>query len=89
MTNKIKSNELIDIIENFVTCRYTPSDEGVHRGCECGCGGDYYSRNPEAWDEDHEIVYKYRAELKEALEKLCIEIDTPELMDDYDSESEW
>lgn len=89
MTDKIKSNELIDAIENFTSYRYTPSDEGVHYGCDCGCGGDYYSRNPEDWDKAHEIVYKYRVELKDILDKLGIEIDTPELMDNYDSEDEW
>ena len=89
MTNKIKSNELIDAIENFTSYRYTPSDKGVHYGCDCGCGGDFYASNPEYWDEEHEIVYKYRTELREVLEKLGIEINTPELMDGYDGEDEW
>lgn len=89
MKDKIKSNELIDAIENFISFRHTPSDEGVHYGCTCGCGGDYYSEHPEDWDEAHDIVYKYRAELKDILDKLGIEIDTPELIDNYDSEDNW
>jgi hypothetical protein len=82
----MKSTEILNIFENFLDNRHTPSEEGVHYGCTCGCGGDYYSRNPECWDEAHDIVYKYRAELKDVLDKLGIEIDTPELMDGYDSE---
>ena len=88
MKTKIKSNELIKIIRNFINYDKTPTENLVHFGCDCGCGGDYYINYPEQWTEDHEIVYKYRAELREVLEKLGIEIDTPELMDSYNNNNE-
>lgn len=69
----MKASELLEIFDNYLTYRYTPSDEGVRYGCECGCGGDYYS--PEEWDEAHNVVYEARKAMAELLVKLNIEND--------------
>ena len=75
----MKATEVLEIFENFIDYRYTPSDEGVKFGCDCGCGGDYYSRHPEDWDRAHEEVYKARKQMAELLVKLNIENDLKEL----------
>lgn len=80
----MKASKLLEIFENYFDYRYTPSDEGVHYGCDCGCGGDFYARNPEYWDEAHEVVYKARKELFEVLGELNIEID----IDEYGNKKE-
>ena len=77
----MKASELLEVFEDFIYNRYTPSDEGVRLGCDCGCGGDCYDW--EDWDRAHEEVYKARANLRDVLISLNISIDIPELIDVY------
>jgi len=79
----MKASEVLRIFENYFTYQYTPSDEGVNYGCECGCGGDFYSKYPEEWDKAHEIVYKSRKEMEDLLNLLNIEIDV-KIGEEYD-----
>ena len=84
----MKASKLLEVFENYFDNRYTPSDEGIRYGCECGCGGDYYSEHPEEWDKDHEIVYKAREELFNILKEISIEIDIDEYGNKIEPEGE-
>ena len=70
---KIKASKLVELFDMFDAYRYTPADEGVIYGCDCGCGGDCYDN--ESWDEAFEMSEKTTRELREALESLGVEWD--------------
>lgn len=70
----MKATELLEIVENYIDdCVRSDLNMDVRFGCDCGCGGDYYEDNPEAWDamiEAHDNAEKRFVEL---LDELGIE----------------
>lgn len=56
-------SELLQFIHNFEEATMTPSSLGVQFGCDCGCGGDTYTK--EAWDKAEEASEKAVAEAKD------------------------
>lgn len=43
-------------------------------GCECGCGGDTYSDNPDLVDD----MYEYEEDFKESMDALMLALDVDE-----------
>ena len=57
-------------LNNYVSdYEHMLSMETVNPGCECGCGGDYYT------DKDFEDAYRFDVEAKEKLEALGVIFD--------------
>lgn len=69
----LKWSELIDLVENYRNALYSSSRLGVHFGCDCGCGGDFYTI--EQWDEEEREAAKGIAAAKEFCEKNGIDFD--------------
>lgn len=63
-----KATDLVMLVEEFTDYYLrSPSASGEHLGCDCGCGGDYYTI--EEWDEVHALGNKAFDELKQ----FCID----------------
>lgn len=45
----MKLSEFFELVENAKES--TPSEEGIHFGCDCGCGGEFYTGDD--WDDVH------------------------------------
>jgi hypothetical protein len=67
------ASELLDLFEAYEEYHYTPSDESVIFGCDCGCGGNLYTS--EEWDMAHKKAFEVIKALKDAFESLGIEWD--------------
>lgn len=52
-----KLRELMDYID------YSPLNSSVILGCECGCGGEFYTS--ESWDEEEKKVEEAKDKLRE------------------------
>ena len=46
----MKFSELNVIFMNYDTARWSPTRSSIRFGCDCGCGGDQYTK--ESWDEE-------------------------------------
>ena len=57
----------------------TPSEISVILGCDCGCGGNYYTN--EEWDKEHEDTLRARKKLKKFCKYNNIEIDIDKVKD--------
>lgn len=63
----MKFTELLKLVDEYESARYSPSRTEVHFGCDCGCGGDYYTI--ESWKAEEQ-------EATDAIEKMkqwCID----------------
>ena len=62
------SDELLRVATDYQTY-YVESDlnSGMIFGCDCGCGGDYYSSNPDAWDD----MFTDSDDAYDAFKELC------------------
>lgn len=60
--------DLVALVRDFQNYYIeSPSMQQVHLGCDCGCGGDYFS--VEEWDEIHDLGNK----AKESLKIFCLD----------------
>ncbi len=59
----MKFSELLELVLNYNSVQFTPSRLGVTFGCDCGCGGDMYTR--EEWDEQESEAQKDIDKMKE------------------------
>lgn len=49
--SKYTHHDLIQITEDYIhDVLQSDLNVGMVYGCECGCGGDYYTENPDEWD---------------------------------------
>jgi hypothetical protein len=69
----MKLSEVIDVILNYESAKWSPSRIEVHFGCECGCGGDSYTA--ESWDAEEQAATDAINETKEFCTKFGIEYD--------------
>lgn len=71
---QVTSSELLSIVEDYIyNVQQSDLNSGVHFGCDCGCGGDFYTEK--SWDEmveSHDTAIK---RLKELCDQLDIEYD--------------
>ena len=65
----MKLSELRQLIFEYDTVLHSDEYMEVHFGCDCGCGGDLYENDPEAWDrmitENKEILKRVKAKCLE------------------------
>lgn len=59
----MKFSELNVIFMNYDTARWSPTRSSIRFGCDCGCGGDRYTK--ESWDEEEAIAAHSIATMKE------------------------
>jgi len=52
----MKFSELEVLINNYYPAKYSPSRSHIKIGCDCGCGGDYYTK--ESWDAEEAQAQK-------------------------------
>jgi len=52
----MKFSELEELINNYCAAKYSPSRSHIKIGCDCGCGGNQYTR--ESWDEEEAQAQK-------------------------------
>ncbi len=70
-----KWSELVEIVSNYESVLYSDEYLEVKYGCDCGCGGDFYSDFPEHWDAMIEFNQQTLAEVKKFCEENGIEYD--------------
>jgi hypothetical protein len=69
----MKLSEVLDIILNYESAKWSPSRMEVKFGCDCGCGGDSYTI--EQWQAEELAASEAIRETKELCDKLGIEYD--------------
>jgi hypothetical protein len=59
----MKFSELKELFDNYEQARWSPSRMHVNFGCDCGCGGDFYTQ--ESWDAEEAQADKDIYKMKE------------------------
>lgn len=71
---RIKLSEIENIGNDIHTVLYDdPIRQHVRFGCDCGCGGDYYTA--EEWDQLLDSIDEARDRIEQFCEKNNIELD--------------
>lgn len=71
---KVTASELISIVEDYIyNVKQSDLNMGVKFGCDCSCGGDFYTE--ESWGEMVESNDTSIKRLKELCDQLDIEYD--------------
>lgn len=69
----MKFSEIESLVEDYVVARYSPSRQAVHFGCDCGCGGNLYTR--ESWDAEERFAQDTIEKVKEFCHNMGIKYD--------------
>lgn len=72
----MRASEIKNLFQNYECALGSPSRMSVILGCDCGCGGDYYTIDSYIAEEG--AADKAVKDLKEAMENLGIEWDLEE-----------
>ena len=67
--------KLLKLMSEYDSMLWSDEYMGVSPGCDCGCGGDYYSDNSDAWDEMVEVNDRTKLKIKKFCEETVIEFD--------------
>lgn len=71
----LKWSQLVELVDRYSEVTYSDEYLEVRYGCDCGCGGDLYSDNPEDWDKMVESNSKTLEEVIKFCEENGIEYD--------------
>ncbi len=63
----MKWSDVINLVNRYEGVLYSDIMTEVRFGCDCGCGGDFYTDNPEAWDS----MVEENASALEAVKEFC------------------
>lgn len=69
----MKFSELVTLFNDYENALYSPSRSEVKFGCDCGCGGDSYTK--ESWDEEEQYAADSIVKMKEFCTKYGIYYD--------------
>jgi hypothetical protein len=69
----MKFSELEVLINDYYPAKYSPSRMEVHFGCDCGCGGDRFTR--ESWDAEEKEAQEAIDKMKEFCHNMGIKYD--------------
>ncbi len=65
----MKFSELEQLMFEYECVKHSDEFMEVRFGCDCGCGGDFYDSNPDAWhqmiNDNGKTLNKIRAMCKE------------------------
>jgi len=82
----MKFSELEVLVSNYNTALWSPTRMNVKLGCDCGCGGDRYTK--ETWDEAEAQAEKDIDTMREWCYNNGIEWDGETVFDQLICESE-
>lgn len=71
----MKWSEIVNLVSDYQSAQYSDEYTEVRPGCDCGCGGEYYSDNPDAWYEMVEFNQEAIKSVKEFCKQQGIEYD--------------
>lgn len=69
----MKFSDLLSMVHAYEYALYSPSRTGVHLNCDCGCGGNNYSK--ELWDAEEQAADEAIAKAKRFCSTYLIEFD--------------
>jgi hypothetical protein len=49
-------SDIVSLVADYETAMWSPTRMSVQFGCECGCGGDSYTK--ESWDEEEHAAHE-------------------------------
>lgn len=72
----MKFSDLLSTVHAYERALYSPSRTGVHLNCDCGCGGNNYSK--ELWNAEEDAADEAIAKAKRFCSIYMIEFDGDE-----------
>lgn len=60
-------SDIVSTVNTYNDVLYSDEYSEVRPGCDCGCGGDMYTDNLDAWDE----MVKNNEETIQSIKELC------------------
>jgi len=66
----MRFTELQELVRDYDNVMHSDEYMEVRFGCDCGCGGDFYEDNVEAWDN----MVSENAEILERIKAKCLEL---------------